>query len=164
MLAVAAVAVGPAAGRAQLQTGQAVAGVGARPLTETVAATWFWESVEPPETKTMAAVFFLLGEPGWTREKTTWTWGAGDPAFSRFEAGSWSLAIEFSTASGRWIVPGGEGLVSETNVIVLGGCGTAEPRVLHVERMDLVLPFDSDPMRAVVGRSAELRAILRFDE
>ncbi len=63
-------------------------GVGAHPLTDSVAATWFIES-KPDSTRRLVAIIYLMGTPGWTAQPTDWKWEWGDPAFSHFKvAGS----------------------------------------------------------------------------
>src|SRR5258705_12449305 len=62
----------------------ALAGVGARPLTDTLAATWFIDRVVPDQEYRMAIVVFLRGAPGWTNKKADWKWGTDEPAYSSF--------------------------------------------------------------------------------
>jgi hypothetical protein len=127
-----------------------IAGVGARPLTDTLAATWFIESASTSG-KHLAMVVFLLGPPGWTKRKTEWTWGAADPAFSTFVIEGRSFRVEYSKKLRRWRALGDEGPISKANVFVVTGLGTEIQNIVHMEHLDLSVPSDSDLFRNSSG-------------
>ncbi len=141
------------------QTG--IAGVGARPISDTVAATWFIESASPSgDYKRMSLMIFLVGPAGWTKKRTDWHWGTEDPAYSTFLVDGHQLHFEYSSQSGRWSAPNKKGNVKDTNVLVVAEVGTAKPRVVHTEKLRLSVAFDSDPVAEVVKQSVRLRRIL----
>jgi hypothetical protein len=140
-----------------------LAGVGARPLTPTLASTYFIESVAPPDTYTMAAVVFLLGEPGWTKAKTDWTFSPQSPAYSNFEFPDSTLRIEFRLAD-RVIELLGEKIDSSlTNVLVVDNAPTSRAKIVYREKLNLSVPFESDPLREVVKQSEPLRKALGLE-
>lgn len=140
-----------------------LAGVGARPLAPTVAATYFIEAVVPPHTYKMAAVIFLLGEPGWTKKKTNWTLGPEDLAFSNFEFPSGTFRVELAVSERIISVVGEEVDSTVFNVLVVSGVPTAEARIVHREKLDLSVPFESDPVREVLQQFEALRKTLGLE-
>ncbi len=140
-----------------------IAGVGARPLSDTLASSWFVRSVDPSrDTYEMALLVFLVGDPGWVREKTEWTWSASDPGYSQFVVKGVPLRIEL--AAGRVKVLDYDAPLAHGNVLVVTGLGTAAMRVSHTESLDLAVPFESDSLRVVVSRSRTLREVLGLAE
>lgn len=135
-----------------------IAGVGARPITDTVAATWFIESASPSGEYRMSLMVFLVGPTGWTKKPTDWHWDTQDPAQSTFLVDGHRLHFEYSSHSGRWSAANKKGNVKDANVVVVAGAGTAKPRVVHTEKLRLSVAFDSDPV--VEEQSAQLRQIL----
>lgn len=150
----------PAISRSEGRAG--IAGVGARPLTDAVAATWFIETASPGEYR-MALVVFLVGTPGWTKKHTDWDWGASEPAHSTFVVDGQRLHVEYSNRSGRWSVMKAVGNVKDANVVVVSGIGTSPQRVIHTDKLRLSVRFDSDPILEVVKQSARLRGVLGLD-
>ena len=137
-----------------------VIGVGARPLSGSLAATWFHESVDDPVSYRLGMVVFLMGKPGWADTKNNWTSGIGSPGFSRFVIDGRRVHIEYSRESGTWNILERTGSVEEGNVVVVTGCGTETLNVAHTEVLDLTLPYDSDPVEEVLSRSTTLRDML----
>jgi len=137
-----------------------VIGVGAAPLSDDLAATWFHESVTHSVDYRLGIIVFLLGKPGWTDASHDWTSGKGSPAFSTFVINGRRLHIEYSRESGEWNVLDTAGSVEEGNVLVVKGCGTETQKVTHTELIDLTLPYNADPVAEVLARSKTLRNVL----
>ena len=139
------------------------AGVGARPITDTVAATWFIESASlSGDYKRVSLMIFLVGPNGWTKKRTDWQWGTEDPAHSTFLVDGHRLHFEYSSQSGRWSVADKKGNAKDANVVVVAGVGSAKPRVIHTEKLHLSVAFDADPVVEVLKQSAALREKLRL--
>lgn len=128
-----------------------------------MAVTYFIEAVVPPHTYKMAAVIFLLGEPGWTKKKTNWTFGPEDPAFSNFEFPSGTFRVELAVSERIISVVGEEVDSTVFNVLAVSGVPTAEARIVHREKLDLSVPFESDPVREVLLQSEALRKTLGLE-
>ena len=104
-----------------------LAGVGARPLTDALASTWFIRSVDSARDEyEMALVVFLAGEPGWVREKAEWTWRAEPPAYSQFVIRGVALRVELS--AGRVKILGYDAPLTDGNVLVVTTTGVSAAR------------------------------------
>lgn len=137
--------------------------MGARPLTPTVAATWFIQAVNPPSSYEMAAVVFLIDEPGWTARKTQWSFSASNPAYSKFEFSDSSFRVDLDLDSRELNLIGKRVPLSEANVFVVKRATTAAREAIYQEKLNLSVPFEGDPLRAVVAQSERLRKVLGLD-
>ena len=134
-------------------------GVGAYPLTDRVASTWFVQTATD-SSKQLALLVFLVGPAGWTKSKTNWTFDTGDPAFSDFDFQSAKLRVELARSTGRVRVADYEGSTGEANVLVIQGVGTASPHIIHKAHADLNFGAGENPPVALLRRSPELQRLL----
>ncbi|HEX4404576.1 MAG TPA: hypothetical protein VH560_07100 [Polyangia bacterium] len=135
-----------------------LAGVGARPLTDRLAATYFIRSVNPSGDYVMDLVVFMKGEPGWTRRKTKWTFDTSPvAAFSSFVFGEAQFRVDLDPETGVVKLLDQMASVSNADVFVVDGVGSPAPKVIYREHQDLRAPFSSDPIRGFLARSAQLR-------
>jgi hypothetical protein len=140
-----------------------LAGVGARPINDRVAATWFVRTADPGGTHEMAAVVFLLGRPGWTAEKTDWTFSPSWPAYSNFVFSDSSFRVELQEQPEVLDLLGERIPVAEANVIVVDRMHSPKARVVGKYKLNLAAPFSSDPVHEVLLQSEQLRARLGFE-
>ena len=134
-------------------------GVGAHPLSDSVAATWFITS-KTESTKRLAAIIFLMGAPGWTGQPTDWKWEWGDPAYSYFKVGDSEIRAWYYPAERRLSVLAHDAPVSTANVLVVRGFGQGPLRVSYSEHVRLDFAASENPSTALVYRSEALRAEL----
>ena len=134
-------------------------GVGAYPLSDRVASTWFVHTATD-SSKQLALLVYLIGPAGWTKAKTNWTFDMGDPAVSNFEFQSTRLRVELARSTGRVKVAEYEGSTEEANVLVLQGVSTDFPHVIHRTHADLTFGAGENPAVALLRRSPELQRLL----
>ena len=140
-----------------------LAGVGARPIDDRIAATWFVRSADPEGTREMAAVVFLIGNPGWAEEKTRWTFSPSWPAYSDFEFPDASFRVELQERPEMLELLGERIPLTEANVLVVDRMRSPKARVVAKYKLDLVASFTSDPLRHVLLQSDALRARLGLE-
>ena len=139
----------------------ALAGVGSRKLTDSLAATYFIRSADPAGDYVMELVIFLKGEPGWTSQKTDWAFDAsGRIAFSEYKFLSGPLRAELNRVTGEVRILDYKAQTSSANVFVVDGVGGTKLTVIYSEHQNLHAPFDADPMRVFVSHSVSLQNAL----
>lgn len=138
---------------------QGITGVGAHPLSDAVAATWFIESTTE-STKRLAAIIYLVGTPGWTGEPTDWKWEWGNPAFSYFKVAGSEIRADYYPSTRRLVVLTHDAPLSEANVVVVRGVGQGKLRVAYSEHAELEFESGANPSVALLYRSRSLRAEL----
>lgn len=139
----------------------ALAGVGSRKLTDSLAATHFIRSADPAGDYVMELVVFLKGEPGWTSQKTGWAFDASSRiAFSEYKFFSGPLRAELDRVTGEVSILDHKAQTSRANVFVVGGVGGPKLTVTYSKHQDLHTPFDADPMRVFVSHSVSLQNAL----
>jgi hypothetical protein len=134
-------------------------GVGAHPLTNSVAAMWFIES-KTEATKRLAAIVYFVGEPGWTEQATDWKSELGDPWLFYFKVAGSEILVNYHPSSRRLSVLSYNEPVSTANVLVVRGVGQSPLRVAYAEQANLDFAASENPSLALVRRSAALRAEL----
>jgi hypothetical protein len=132
-------------------------GVGAHPVSESIASAWFIQSVSP-ESKTLAFLAFLKGQPGWINGGTQWDWDLGDPAHSEFQVGRARFRLELWRAEGRARIFDHDAPLSRANVVVVSGVDSPSPTISHTFKLDLRVPAKANSALYLLEQSSELRA------
>ena len=140
--------------------GDQIAGVGARPLSDAVAVTWFIREAKPPDVYDVGALVFLRDEPGWTQQKTGFKFTTATPIFSEFTFENGSIRVEYSQKPEAVSVAGMTIPTSSANVLVVQPVTSGDPKVVYQERLSLEGDSSDEILRSVLSGSRELRLSL----
>lgn len=133
-------------------------GAGSFPITFATASVWFAHKANS-EQKLVTIIVYLNGSAGWNREATDFKWQVnGDPATIAMSVAATKISVTYAGSTGAVGIQGLKYTLSTSNVFVVEGIDSPQPRIRPLGIHDLSFAPDDVPALALLRRDAEVWA------